>query len=161
MKTNFESPVHTARDMVERNITLFKGPGASIWKELLSQSDNPEFRIIGENMIVPKSWSVYDALIRNEMLSQGTHARMSPYIQIRRLRMAKEIDPDQGVTIISTEYVTQKGEYKYNQGRGYYRGELVILAGVANGGGYLTNKKWHLNEVYLLLVELTKFKLMF
>ena len=148
MKPNFESPVHTARDLVERNITLYMWPTAQLWKQMLSQSDNPEHRKIAETIIIPESWDQYYAMTRNEMLSQGTHAQMLPYMDPVELVWATEVEPDQS-------------EYKYNQGRGYYRGELVILAGVANGGGYLTNKKWHLNEVYLLLVELTKFKLMF
>ena len=42
-----------------------------------------------------------------------------------QMAWATEVDPDQGVTIVSTEYMTQKGEYKYNHGRGYYRGERV------------------------------------
>ena len=67
------------------------------------------------------------------------------------LAWATEVDSDQDVTIVSTDYVTQKGEYKYNHGRGYYRGEIVVLAEKMDGAGYLTNKKWHLNEVYLLV----------
>ena len=145
MKPNFESPVRDAKDLVERNITLYDRPNGHMWKQLLSQSDILEYRKIAETMIITKSWDHFEEMTKNEMLSQGTHARMSPYIQIRRLRMAKEIDPDQGVTIISTEYVTQKGEYKYNHGRGYYRGEKVVLD--SKIGGFLTNKKWHLNEV--------------
>ena len=89
------------------------------------------------------------------MLSRGTHAMMRSYLYPFELAWATEVDDDQGVTIVSTEYVTQKGEYKYNHGRGYYRGDMVVLAGRIPGGGYLTHKQWHLNEVYLLLDELT------
>ena len=78
---------------------------------------------------------------------------MRSYLEpMDQLVWATEVDDDQGVTIVSTEYMTQKGEYKYNHGRGYYRGEMVVLAGKMDEAGYLTNKKWHLNEVYLLLV---------
>ena len=121
MKPNFESPVHTARDMLERNITLYTWPTAQLWKQMLSQSDNPEYRKIAESMIITKSYYQFDALTKNEMLSRGTHAMMRSYLWPGALAWATEVDPDQGVTIVSTEYMTQKGEYKYNHGRGYYR----------------------------------------
>ena len=159
MKPNFEPFVHTARDLVERGIILYMWPGSQIWRQMLSQSDNPEHRKIAESMIITESYDQYNAMIKNEMLSQGTHAMMLSYLYPYELAWATEVDDDQGVTIVSTEYMTQKGEYKYNHGRGYYRGEMVV--GKIPGGGYLTHKQWHLNEVYLLLVELTKFKLMF
>ena len=152
MKPNFASPVHTARDLVERGIILYMWPGSQIWRQMLSQSDNLEYRKIAESMIITKSWDQFDAMTKNEMLSRGTHAYMTSYLSPSYLDWAKEVDDDQGVTIVSTEYMTQKGEYKYNHGRGYYRGEKVV--GKIPGGGYLTNKKWHLNEVYFLLVAL-------
>ena len=148
MKPNFEPHVHTARDLVERDITLYLTPGSQIWRQMLSQSDNPEYRKIAESMIITKSYYQFDALTKNEMLSRGTHAKMEPYLAPYELAWAREVDDDKGVTIVSTEYVTQKGEYKYNHGRGYCRGEMVVLTGDTGLGGYLTNKKWHLNEVF-------------
>ena len=148
MKPNFESPAHTARDLVERDITVFLLPGSHIWRQLLSQSDIPEYRKIAESMIITKSYDQFDAMTKNEMLSRGTHAMMRPYLFPFELAWATEVDDDQGVTIVSTEYVTQKGEYKYNHGRGYYKGEKLVFAGRIPGGGYLTHKKWHLNEVF-------------
>ena len=141
MKPNFESPAHTARDLVERDITVFLLPGSHIWRQLLSQSDIPEYRKIAESMIISESVGQYNAMTKNEMLSRGTHAMMTSFMAPSQLAWAKEVDPDQ-------EYMNQKGEYKYNYGRGYYRGELVDLTGNNGLGGYLTNKKWHLNEVF-------------
>ena len=145
MKPNFESPVHTAKDLVERDITLYVWPNGLFWRQILSQSDNPEYRKIAESMIITKSYDQFDAMTKNEMLSRGTHAMMVSSMAPHELAWATEVDDDQGVTIVSTEYMTQKGEYKYNHGRGYYRGEMVD--GIIPGGGYLTHKKWHLNEV--------------
>ena len=153
MRPNFESPVHNATDMVKKNITLYFGPNGQMWKQWLNQSSITEYRKIAESMIITKSWEQYTAMTKNEMLSRGTHAMMRPFLAPGELAWATEVDDDQGVTIVSTEYMTQKGEYKYNHGRGYYRGEMVV--GKIPGGGYLTHKQWHLNEVYLLLDELT------
>ena len=89
---------------------------------------------------------------------------MKSYMIPNELAWTTEVDHDKGLTIVSTEYMTQKGKYKYNSGRGYYRGEKLV--GKIPEGGYLTHKKWHLNEVftYILLlqfrnsdIDLTKF----
>ena len=132
MKPNFESPVRNAKDLVERNITLYDGPNGHMWKQLLSQSDILEYRKIAETMIITKSRDHFEEMTKNEMLSQGTHAQMRSYIY-----------PDQ--LAWGTEYDHGKEKYKYNRGRGYYKGEK--LSGIIPTGGYLTNKKWHLNEV--------------
>ena len=134
MKPNFESPVHTARDLVERDITLYHIPGAQVWRQMLSQSDIPEYRKIAETMIITKSWEQVFKMTKNELLSQGTHALMVSYLSSSTLAWATEYDHD-------------KGKYKRNSGRGYYRGERLSLPGVIPEAGYLTNKKWHLNEV--------------
>ena len=134
MKPNFEPHVHTARDLVEKDITLYMTPGSQIWRQMLSQSDIPEYRKIAESMIITKSWDQFNAMTKNEMLSRGTHATM------RSSLSPEEVD-------WPTEYDHDQGRYKYNSGRGFYRGEKVV--GKIPGGGYLTNKKWHLNEVYI------------
>ena len=86
-------------------------------------------------------------------LRRGTHALMKSYMIPNELAWTTEVDHDKGLTIVSTEYMTQKGKYKYNSGRGYYRGEKLV--GKIPEGGYLTHKKWHLNEVftYILLLQ--------
>ena len=134
LKPNFESPVHTAKDILERGITLYMRPGAQIWRQLLSQSDNPEYMKIAESMIITKSWEQYNIMTRNEMLSRGTHAMIVSYLDPYMLDWATEYDQDQG-------------RHVYNSGRGYYRGEMLVLTGVIPETGYLTHKKWHLNEV--------------
>ena len=134
MKPNFESPVNNAKDLVERNITLYMNSNAQIWRQLLSQSDVLEYRKIAETMIITKSWDQYFEMTKNELLSQGTHAMMRSYLWSNALRWGTEYDQDQD-------------KYKRNSGRGYYRGEKVMLGGRIPEIGYLTNKKWRLNEV--------------
>ena len=134
MKPNFESPVHTARDMVEKDITLYMWPGTQIWRQRLSQSSIPEYRRIGESMIITKSWEQYNIMTRNEMLSRGTHAMIVSYLDPYMLDWATEYDQDQG-------------RYVYNSGRGYYRGEMLVGEMGYPVAGYLTHKNWHFNQV--------------
>ena len=94
MKPNFESHVHTARDLVERGIILYMWPGSQIWRQMLSRSDNLEYRKIAESMIITKSWDQFDAMTKNEMLSRGTHAYMTSYLSPSYLDWAKEVDTE-------------------------------------------------------------------
>ena len=134
MKPKFESPIHTAGDLVERNITLYTVPGNQLWRQLLSQSDFPEYRKIAETTVIPKDWPEWDEITQQELLGQGTHALIASYLEPEMLSWGTDFDQDQG-------------RYNYNFGRGYYRGERVMTAAVVPETGYLSNKKWHLNEV--------------
>ena len=134
MKPTFESPAHTARDLVERDITLYMQPDMELWKQILSQSDILEYKTVAESMIITETDDQFESMIRNELLSQGTHVWMGSYMFPSDLDRATEFDHDWG-------------KYKYNHGRGYYKGERVDLAGVPPEGGYLSHKEWHLNEV--------------
>ena len=140
MNPNFESPVHTARDMLERNITLYDEPGSKIWQQFLIDTGIPEYMKLAETMVITESYAQYDKMTQNEMLNQGTHAMMAAYLMPREKGWATEYDHDQGV-------------FKYNSGRGYYKGER--LSSMNPLAGYLTHKKWHLNEVftYILLLQ--------
>ena len=64
MKPNFEPFVHTARDLVERDITLYMWPTAMIWRQMLSQSDIPEYRKIAESMIITNSYDHFNELTK-------------------------------------------------------------------------------------------------
>ena len=134
MKPNFEAPAHTARDLVERNITLYLGPYAQFYKQWLSQHAIPEYNKIAETMVIAKSYDHYDEMTKNELLIHGTHTHLSSYVGPWEQAWATEYDHDQG-------------RYKRNFGRGFYRGELLF--GDNPMTGYLTNKKWRFNEVTL------------
>ena len=135
MKPNFESPAHTASDLVERDITLFVTQVGYVWEQWLLKSSREEYRKIGENMIITKSKAQYYEMTKNEMLNQGTHAKMAS---------VQWVLASVGGRLL-TEYDEYLGKYKLNYGRGYYKGGK--LSGMIPAAGHLTNKKWHLNEV--------------
>ena len=82
---------------------------------------------IGESIIFTNTQAHHIMYTINEMLSRDTHATMAPVMSGFR------------------SLLNEQGEYKYNHGRGVYRGDKV--AGAVPQSGYLTNKMWHLNEV--------------
>ena len=117
MRPNFEEPLDTAKQLVEKNITHFLWPGAEIWKQFLIESSIAEYRILGENTIIPNDWDHYNRITKYDVIGNGTHAIMSPFLW--------QEDLDLGTWYRSKEKLS--GLYPYS--------------------GYLTNTKWHLNEV--------------
>ena len=117
LRPNFEEPLDTAKQLVEKNITHYLWPGAEIWKQFLMESSVPEYRVLGENTIIPNDWDHYYHITEYDVIGNGTHAIMTPYQEQTELAM--------GRWHRSKERVSGHNPY----------------------GGYLTNKKWHLNEV--------------
>ena len=52
LRPNFEEPLDTFKQLVEKNITLFMRPGTEIWKQLLLESPILGNRLLGETMII-------------------------------------------------------------------------------------------------------------
>ena len=133
MKPNFEPFVHTLRQILDRNITLYLGPYEYGWKVMFSQSDNPELREIAKTIIITKSWVEYANFTKHSLLSNGTHALLRSYMYNFELKLGRE----------------------YNHGRGFYKGERLDF--ISPYAGYFTSKNWHLNEEF----ENLKYKLHF
>ena len=124
MKPNFEPPVHTVRQILNRNITLYMGPGSYAWKNFFSKSNFPELREVARTMIITKSWDEYDTLTKHGLLSSGTHTQLTSYMYEFELEWGRE----------------------YNHYRGFYKGERLYNDYPYNG--YFTSKNWHLNEEF-------------
>ena len=110
---------HFNYKLVENNITLYGLPSDDIWKHFLLESSIPEYNILGENTIIPNDWAHYYQITEYDVIGNGTHAIMTPYLWQKELDMGKWYRSKERVS----------GDYPY--------------------GGYLTNKKWNLNEVNL------------
>ena len=117
LRPNFEEPIDTAKQLVEKNITLFVNRGGEIWKQFLQKSTVDEYKIIGDNMIIADNWDHFDNLTEHDVIGAGTHAWM-------------------GSSLLS-----------YKLALGKWHRSQETLAGDYPFGGYLTNKKWPLNEV--------------
>ena len=79
LRPNFEEPLDTAQQLVEKNITLIVVPAGNIWKEILLESSVTDYNILGENMIVPDDWDQFNIILEQGILGAGTHAYLVPY----------------------------------------------------------------------------------
>ena len=124
LRPNFEEPLDTAKQLVEQNITLYHPPGGQILKHFLEASSIQEYNILGENMIFAEDNDHYFAIAKNDVIDKGTHAKISPLLVPQELNMGR-----------------------------WYRSK-EILNGWNPYGGYISNKKWHLNEVIISICNI-------
>ena len=93
-------------------------------KQFLLQSSIPEYNILGENMIFADDMDHFDNITKHDLMGAGTHSIM--------------------IGNLGPYYLAMGGWY-HPEGRGWYRSKEKV-AGVYPYGGYLSSKKWHLNE---------------
>ena len=117
MRPNFEDPLDTAKQLVEKNITLYYLPGGEFFRQFLLESSIPEYKILGETLIIPDNVNHFLNITIHDVMGSGTHAYMAG--------------------MLST-YVRNLGRWHRSKKK---------LSGEHPFGGYLTNKNWHLNEV--------------
>ena len=122
LRPNFEEPLDTAKQLVEKNITLYFWPSFDQRKQWLLESPIPEYRILGENAIIADDWDHYDNITKHDAMGAGTHAQMAYFLA---WELFEEYHPE---------------------GKGWYRSKDIV-SGRSPYAGFLTNKKWHLNEV--------------
>ena len=116
MRPNFEEPLDTAKQLVEKNITLYDGPGFEIWKQFLLESPISEYNKLGEKYLLADDWDHFDNLYKL-VIGTGKYALMT------------------------------MGVYEAETSLGRWYRSKEKLASTNPYSGYLTTKKWHLNEV--------------
>ena len=94
------------------------------FKQWLLESPIPEYNIFGENMIITDDWDHYADITKQGVLGAGTHAQISYYLGGREKNW---------------------GEKHHPEGKGWHRSKEKVAG--SPYAGYLTNKKWHMNEV--------------
>ena len=126
LSRNFEEPLETFQQLVDNNITLFNEPRGKIWKQTLEQSSFPEYNKLAETFKTHSDWREYDHDIDVHLLTDGTHALLKSF---------------------SDGYLRSSSKM-----RGWYTRSKEKLRGHNPFGGYLSNKKWHLNEVNICIL---------
>ena len=116
LRPNFEEPLDTVKQLVESNIKIYTTPGSSFWKYFFQDSTIPEYKILGDTLIIADDWDQYKNISKH-VIGAGTHALMTLSLPPMYLDMGR-----------------------------WHRSKEKV-SGINPYAGYLTNKKWHLNEV--------------
>ena len=125
---DFEDNMNTAQQLVENNITLyFFSDIGDFWKEELSKSPDPWHNKLAVTASVTKEPVDFFRMTK-DALRDGTAAMMNYKLLPEQIRMGVQ----------------------YNQGMGWHKS----TEGVGNNPvkGYLTNKKWTLNEENKIMI---------
>ena len=118
LRPNFEDPLDTVDQLVSKNISIYYFPGMGQgYKDLLLQSERPEYRILGENFVLTKDWNQWNNITMYEVMGKGTFA--------------------------SLHYTV--GSYEKAFGKWYKSKEMLL--GRNNYAGFLSKKNWKFNEV--------------
>ena len=87
LRPNFEEPLDTAKQLLDKNITLYFGHQS--WKNTLSQSIIPEYRKLAEASIVTNSWAEYENYTEHYVIGEGTHAMLTGNLYPYELAMGR------------------------------------------------------------------------
>ena len=112
LRANFDDPVDSAQDIVDRNLIVVMAPWMDMWKQWFATHANPHYRKISETTIVPESVDQYFDLVEHGIMDDRTHVNMGPYLT--------PLEKSLGLWWRSKERVE----------------------GYQGYGGYLTKKKW-------------------
>ena len=89
LRPNFEEPLDTTKQLVEKNITIYDIPGTEFWKQFLLDSSIPEYNKLGETFIVADDWDHYLSMIEHDVIGAGTHAQMEAYLGTYELALGR------------------------------------------------------------------------
>ena len=120
LRPNFEEPLDTAKQLVEKNITLYDLPGTEFRKHFLLNSPILEYNKLGETILFADDYDHLENISKHDIIGAGTHALVAGGLTLSELDLGR-----------------------------WYRSKEK-LDGMNPFAGYLTNKKWHLNEVFSL-----------
>ena len=125
LRPNFEEFMDTAKQLEEKKITLYFWPDSESTVQFLLDSAILEYRKLGENAIIADDYAHFNNITQHDALGAGTHAQLNYFVDVDEVELGKTYHPE---------------------GKGWYRSKDTV-PGDFPYAGYITNKKWHLNEV--------------
>ena len=121
LRPNFEEPLDTAKQLVEQNITLYMHSYGESWKVFMLESNNSEYKILGENMIIADDLDHFIKMSEYDVIGNGTHAQLSSSLSLLFYFQEK---------LAKVRWYRSKEKFSHEP-----------------YGRFLSNKKWHLKEV--------------
>ena len=118
LRPSYEEPVDTVADIIKRDITPYMLPGSDIFRQVFSESPDPNYQEISRRLVIHQDWDEYEDMVR-KVISTGSFAEIGSFPW----------------TFNSSE------EFK-----DWYRSSETI-PGDYPYTGHLANKKWPLKKV--------------
>lgn len=123
LKPSYEDPVNTPKDLIDRDITPFFGPGREIYRQFFESSPDPYVQEISRRLYIAKDWEDYDEKVK-AVISTGKYAEIS----------GLPARPNRPFLVPEEDF------------KDWYRSSEIV-EGIVPYGAHITNKKWPLKEV--------------
>ena len=117
MRPNFDEPINTIEQMVEKGMITYDIPWSTRLKDFLDDSPLPVYNELAKTVFTPKDWDDFDYYTLNYVMGEGTMAQVAGYLYPSELAMGR-----------------------------WWKSKETI-SGFNPFGGALSDKKWILNEV--------------
>ena len=75
LKQNFDVPIDSSADLVNRNITPYVHPGGFVWKDVLKNSPIKANQELSSRLVIPEDWDAWEVLTQ-KALEKGTFAKL-------------------------------------------------------------------------------------
>ena len=80
LRANFDDPVDSAQDIVDRNLIVVMAPWMDMWKQWFATHANPHYRKISETMIIAESWDQLAWYMEDGIIEKNTHVYPGGYL---------------------------------------------------------------------------------
>ena len=132
LRPNFDEPFDTAKQLAEKNITVWMQPYSEGWKNWFQTHPIPEYQELGKNIFLADDDVHFYDLTKQTMNDSYAYAYVNNYLNLYQIAITKHL----------------------NHGRGWYRSKEKLDLGLSPFSGYIVNKNWHLIEVKYILRNL-------
>ena len=121
LRPNYEKPVNSAKDIIDRRMIPFVDDGAYFYRDYLVRSPNPLYQQLGEIVVIPKDYGEVLEMFKND-IQGGTHVYLG---------------------------VMFSGDYEYGgYSKQDYHTSKDGLEGQNPFGGNILNKAWEYSDAY-------------
>ena len=94
LRPNFKEPLDTAKQLVEKDITIYFDFGFEDSIQWLLDSPILEYRILGENAIITDDTNHFNNITADDVMGAGTHAQMNYLISWYELELGEKHHPE-------------------------------------------------------------------
>ena len=119
----YEKPVDSAQDILDRGMTPFVMDGGDYWKQLLLHSPNPAYQKLGKIVVVPKDYEQLVQMVKEDIQGANSHVYLG--------------------SIAFVNWISFDGDVS-----GTFHESKDALEGTNPFIGNIVNKKWSLGEEF-------------
>ena len=128
LEQNFDVAIDSSADLENRNITPYLHPGGFVWKDVLKNSPIKANQELSSRLVIPEDWDAQEVLTL-EALEKGTFAKLDKSFVFHFYRLDNGLSKKEKLISI------------------WYQSKTTPLT--TRYSGYVTDKKWKLNEAIL------------